>query len=134
MIVYKAKLQETTKANDTIQVYLGNGCFWERQFAYFVVEVTNDAFLRAKLNFSARVGYAGGTAPANGGPVCYHTGDSRDYSRIGMAEVTRIVLDKPRAYSARECAGWLCCMQVLQRNIHVCLHLQLVFQMLMNKV
>ena len=47
-------------------------------------------------NFSAKVGYAGGTAPSSG-PVCYHTGDSRDYSLIGMAEATRIVLDEKDA-------------------------------------
>jgi peptide methionine sulfoxide reductase MsrA len=65
----------------TVQIYLANGCYWERQWAYFLVETTNKEFARSTA----------------GGPVCYHTGDARDYSQIGMGEATRVVLDEAKA-------------------------------------
>ena len=88
---------QSKRPNRTVQIYLANGCYWERQWAYYEVETTHPAFSRSDANFSAKVGYAGGTAPGNGAPVCYHSGDARDYSRIGMAEATRVVLDRSNA-------------------------------------
>ena len=87
--------------SSTIDIYLGNGCFWERQWAYFGVETSaTGAFKRAAKAFSAKVGYAGGRAPSEGNAVCYHTGDARDYSTLGHAEVVRVSLD---ASSAEVC-------------------------------
>ena len=84
----------------TVEIYLANGCFWERQWAYYVVETSAAPFSRAPIDISSKVGYAGGTPPADGnGPVCYHSGDSRDYSTLGMAEAVRVVLDSSRAVS-----------------------------------
>ena len=88
---------QSKRPNRTVQIYLANGCYWERQWAYYEVETTHPAFSRSDANFSAKVGYAGGTRAGNGAPVCYHSGDARDYSRIGMAEATRVVLDRSNA-------------------------------------
>ena len=76
------------------EIYLGNGCFWERQWAYYKVE-TNPVgpFAREPNSFSAKVGYAGGNAPPESEGVCYHSGDSRDYSALGHAEAVRVILD-----------------------------------------
>tara|TARA_B110001452_G_scaffold11469_1_gene9464 strand:- start:55 stop:915 length:861 start_codon:yes stop_codon:yes gene_type:complete len=86
-------------ANGTTAVYLANGCFWERQWAYYVVETTTTPFGRAAIDVSSKVGYAGGhpSAVDTPGPVCYHSGDERDYSTLGMAEAVRVVLDESRA-------------------------------------
>ena len=81
---------EALKAKD--EVYLGNGCFWERQWAYYNLEVA-PPFGRMAEAVTARVGYAGGKAPP-AEAVCYHTGDARDYARLGHAEVVRVTLAK----------------------------------------
>ena len=81
----------------TVAIYLGNGCFWERQWAYFNVETDSEGpFQRAAALFTAKVGYAGGRTPP-GTAVCYHTSDARDYSRLGHAEVVRVSLDAQKA-------------------------------------
>ena len=72
------------------EIYLGNGCFWERQWAYYSIESTE--FGRPNDNITSQVGYAGGSAP-QGDTVCHHSGDGRDYSRLGHAEVVRVQLD-----------------------------------------
>jgi len=86
-----------TAADDTstIDVHLGNGCFWERQWAYYVVETDPDGpFRRAPENVSSLVGYAGGDDPLADAQVCYHTGDdTRDYGALGYAETVRVTLD-----------------------------------------
>lgn len=68
-------------------VYLGNGCFWERQWAYYNLEIA-PPFGRPAPTVSSIVGYAGGRRPAfPGNAVCYHTNDRRnDYSMLGHAE------------------------------------------------
>ena len=73
-------------------VYLGNGCFWERQWAYAVLETDqNGVFRRSRSGVTSIVGYAGGSAHEQ---VCYHTGNaSRDYGPLGHAEVVRVSLD-----------------------------------------
>jgi peptide methionine sulfoxide reductase MsrA len=85
---------------DAVEVYLGNGCFWERQWAYYNVEtLAGGPFARAATSFTAYVGYAGGRDPpaGRGTATCYHTGDERDYSRLGSAEAVRVALDADRA-------------------------------------
>lgn len=82
---------------DTVAIYLGDGCFWERQWAYFVVETdSNGPFNRKALATTSRTGYAGGALPSlvsGKSTVCYHTGDSRDYSLLGHAEVVEVLLE-----------------------------------------
>ena len=83
-----------------IEIYLGNGCFWERQWAYYVVETSaSGPFAREPADFTSKVGYAGGQAPPAGSGVCYHTGDARDYATLGHAEVTRVVLDAATSHT-----------------------------------
>jgi hypothetical protein len=76
-------------------VYFGNGCFWERQWAYVVVE--REELHRSVDQVSAVTGYAGGqSAPTD--TVCYHTDSpATDYEALGHAEVVRVTLDPPRA-------------------------------------
>ena len=95
--------QPTPSGNSTtkeqhIRVYLGQGCFWERQWAYFKVETDDDGpFRRTPSSFSAYVGYAGGKMPNEGGAVCYHTGDDRDYTTLGHGEAVQLELDASSA-------------------------------------
>merc|ERR1719271_1628133 len=56
-------------ANDAIYVTLGNGCFWERQYAYTHVEM--EQFDRKRNEVSALVGYTGSTKAGPNGEVCY---------------------------------------------------------------
>lgn len=81
----------------SVLVYLGNGCFWERQWAYVEIETTD--WHRAPRNVSAKVGYAGGTRTGASGNVCYHCGLAcpDDYSTLGHAEVVQVRLDSPLA-------------------------------------
>lgn len=84
-------------SNATLEVYLGNGCFWERQWAYFNVETNKTGpFSRNAVDFTAYAGYAGGEDPpaGRGTSVCYHTGDARDYAHLGSAEAVRVTLDR----------------------------------------
>ena len=90
-----------------VDVWLGNGCFWERQYAYVNIEqrcalayptpLCADPFNRTGEGVTAVVGYAGGTRASPSGDVCYHhSGDASDgtlYSDLGHAEVVRISLD-----------------------------------------
>jgi len=96
--------------NDSTPIYLGNGCFWERQYAYINIELKCDfvpkptrakctPFHRSLDKLTAVVGYSGGT---NNGPVpCYHPpgwhpGDSSDgslYETLGHAEAVSVELE-----------------------------------------
>ena len=78
-------------------IYLGNGCFWERQWAY--VEVETRAWHRAPENVTSKVGYAGGSRAGASGRVCYHCGllCPDDYSVLGHSEVVQMRLDAPSA-------------------------------------
>ena len=94
---FPARWVHSSAARGAIQIYLGNGCFWERQWAYFEVETDKAGpFGRAPRNFTSKLGYAGGTTVRN--EVCYHTGDARDYSRLGHAEAVRVTLDADKAH------------------------------------
>jgi len=80
------------RGNSTL-LYLGNGCFWERQWAYLNIEMHD--FKRPDAALTSVVGYAGGRAPPENDYVCYHTGDAHDYSSLGHAEVTRVEVENP---------------------------------------
>jgi hypothetical protein len=73
----------------SVFVYLGNGCFWERQWAY--VEIETHTWQRAAVNVSSKVGYAGGSRAGASGRVCYHCGlmCPDDYATLGHAEVVQ---------------------------------------------
>ena len=76
----------------SIFVYLGNGCFWERQWAY--VEIETHTWQRAAVNVSSKVGYAGGSRAGASGRVCYHCGlvCPDDYATLGHSEVVQVRL------------------------------------------
>ena len=76
----------------SVFVYLGNGCFWERQWAY--VEIETHTWQRAAVNVSSKVGYAGGSRAGASGRVCYHCGlvCPDDYATLGHSEVVQVRL------------------------------------------
>ena len=73
----------------SVLVYLGNGCFWERQWAY--VQIETQQWQRPAVNVSSKVGYAGGSRAGANGRVCYHCGFAcpDDYTTLGHAEVVQ---------------------------------------------
>lgn len=73
------------------RVYLGNGCFWERQYAYSNLE--QDKFKRDMVNVTSVSGYAGSVCTGRGGLVCYHGALGSDYGALGHAEVVQVQLD-----------------------------------------
>lgn len=77
--------------NDAIYVTLGNGCFWERQYAYTHVEM--EQFSRKRSDVSAVVGYTGSTKVGDNGEVCYHSYSATDYSTLGHFETVQVKLD-----------------------------------------
>jgi len=81
----------------SVFVYLGNGCFWERQWAY--VEIETQAWHRKPENVSSKVGYAGGSRSGASGRVCYHCGlvCPEDYAGLGHSEVVQVRLDAASA-------------------------------------
>lgn len=88
------------RSPNTTQIYLGNGCFWERMWAYYQLEI-GGSFGRPGPNITSKVGYAGGSrpkTPAGEVPaVCYADSAYRDYAALGHAEVTRVLLDDASA-------------------------------------
>ena len=86
-----AQAPEELRAPNRTAVLLGNGCFWERQWAYYNIE---KAWGRTALQTTSLVGYAGGTG-ADGARVCYKCGwgCSADYEALGHAEVVQVELD-----------------------------------------
>lgn len=77
--------------NDAIYVTLGNGCFWERQYAYTHVEM--DKFHRKRAQVSALVGYTGAMQAGPKGEVCYHSASVVDYSTLGFFETVQVKVD-----------------------------------------
>ena len=73
----------------TTAVWFGEGCFWERQWAYVNLELDKSGpFARANASVSSRVGYAGSLKTAGSGTVCY-----LDYEELGHSEVVIVDLD-----------------------------------------
>ena len=92
----KQARQAVSSSSSRVAVVLGNGCFWERQYAYAMIEYTNPLFERSLYNLSARSGYAGSLKDGVNGRVCYHHagGSSGDiYSTLGHAEGVVVWLD-----------------------------------------
>ena len=75
----------------TMDIFLGNGCFWGRQRLYVELEQTSEVFgPRNASSISSRGGYAGGhRAPA--GRLCYYNAKNEsEYDTSGAAEVVQI--------------------------------------------
>lgn len=77
-------------------VWFGEGCFWERQFAYALLELDPAGpFNRSNASVTSVVGY-GGSLRTDGGHVCYENSDFTDYGTLGHAEQVRITLDSSK--------------------------------------
>uniref|UniRef100_A0A7S2UCK1 peptide-methionine (S)-S-oxide reductase n=1 Tax=Attheya septentrionalis TaxID=420275 RepID=A0A7S2UCK1_9STRA len=77
---------EESDEGGLIDVYFGCGCFWHVQHEF--VEAEKKILGRKDDQLTARAGYAGGTAGAVDGKVCYHNAASvADYGKLGHAEV-----------------------------------------------
>lgn len=106
----------TCVVSKSVDVWLGNGCFWERQYAYANIELSPSqrpclegvgsatcksmySFGRSMYTVTSKVGYAGGITPSTNGKVCYHHEDRPGdvYSTLGHAEVTSVTLDGDKA-------------------------------------
>lgn len=88
-------------ADDTVEVYFGQGCFWHTQHDLVQKEISD--FGRSGLQITARTGYAGGKQEGKGGRVCYHNGSrAPDYAELGHAEVVNfsVPISKLRAVAA----------------------------------
>merc|ERR1711907_87695 len=76
------------------KIWLGNGCFWERQYAYAMLEMNaTGPFKRSNASVTSVVGYAGAKGTGKDGLVCYDTGKSNDYGTLGYAEAVGVQLD-----------------------------------------
>ena len=83
----------------TIDLILGNGCFWALQ--YLVVTKLEEAVLgRDASTINALTGYAGGTRSPTG-RLCYHNANNTDdYGALGHAESVQVTLPADRHASA----------------------------------
>lgn len=77
--------------DEEITIYLGCGCFWHVQ--HEIVEAERALLRREDGALTARAGYAGGTAGAKNGKVCYHNAAQiSDYGSLGHAEVVQVTI------------------------------------------
>jgi len=98
--IVNASVAAAPCVGECTKVYFADGCFWERQFAYVMVEKNEGGpFQRKGGSVTSVVGYAGGKngAKATGkdGLVCYHhSGGNQDntYGHLGHAEAVEITL------------------------------------------
>jgi len=78
-------------------VWFGEGCFWERQYPYTLIELDpKGPFHRNNRTVTSVAGYAGSRIMSiPSGQVCYETATnvSLDYGELGYAESVRISLD-----------------------------------------
>lgn len=82
----KVAMAANEDGEDLVEVYFGCGCFWHVQHEF--VEAEKNILGRTDSQITARAGYAGGTAGALDGKVCYHNAASiADYGKLGHAEV-----------------------------------------------
>jgi hypothetical protein len=91
--------ENATSSNRTkvTVVYFGNGCFWERQYAYTNVEMDESGpFKRPSSEVTSVVGYGGGRGQSSDGLVCYHhAGGNQDntYGSLGHCEVVAVAVE-----------------------------------------
>lgn len=78
-------------------IWFGEGCFWERQYAYVMLEMNAAGpFNRSNASVTSVVGYAGAKGTGDDGLVCYDTGISNDYGALGYCEAVGVQLDAGR--------------------------------------
>jgi len=80
-------------------VWFGEGCFWERQYPYTLLELDQGGpFRRDNASVTSVVGYAGSRRSIQSGQVCYKTAAnvSQDYGDLDYAESVRVSLDHGR--------------------------------------
>merc|ERR1719326_4020 len=83
-----------TPAPSSPQIWFGEGCFWERQYAYVMLELNQTGpFKRSNATVSSVVGYAGAKGTGSDGLVCYDNGSSNDYGKLGHCEVVSVKID-----------------------------------------
>jgi len=87
-----AVIPAPAKAADEVTFYVGAGCYWHVQ--HEVTEAEKKILGRKELQYTAVVGYGGGTKTGKNGKVCYHNllMDS-DYDSLGHTEV--VVVKSP---------------------------------------
>lgn len=81
--------------SNTGHVWFGQGCFWERQWAYVNIELDKKGpFQRSNASVSSRVGYAGSLKTGEDGLVCYanDADPSSSYEGLGHAETVHPTL------------------------------------------
>eukprot|EP00283_Hemiselmis_rufescens_P023113 CAMPEP_0173448630 /NCGR_PEP_ID=MMETSP1357-20121228/41140_1 /TAXON_ID=77926 /ORGANISM="Hemiselmis rufescens, Strain PCC563" /LENGTH=297 /DNA_ID=CAMNT_0014415161 /DNA_START=26 /DNA_END=919 /DNA_ORIENTATION=- len=80
---------------EMVELYVGAGCFWHVQ--HEVTEAERKILGRKQDEYTAVVGYAGGTKTGKDGKVCYHNllMDS-DYGRMGHTEVVVVKVPKSK--------------------------------------
>jgi len=77
-------------AEQTVRIYLGNGCFWARQYL-FVARLEQAALKRQSAEITALAGYAGSTRTGVDSSACYHNAANfSDYDLLGRAEVVQV--------------------------------------------
>jgi len=78
-------------------VWFGEGCFWERQYAYVSIELNQTGpFKRTNSTVTSVTGYAGSKLTGTDGLVCYDNDSSNDYGSLGHCEVVGVQLDQDR--------------------------------------
>merc|ERR1712146_484543 len=76
-------------------VWFGEGCFWERQYSYVMLELNQTGpFKRHNSSVTSVVGYAGAKGTGDDGLVCYATGMSNQYGTLGYCEAVAVKLDE----------------------------------------
>lgn len=79
----------------THDVWFGEGCFWERQYAYVMLELNaTGPFRRDNSSVTSQVGYAGARGTGKGGLVCYdNPGADNQYGELGYCEAVAVQID-----------------------------------------
>ena len=100
MALVSITLHPTASLNGEVDtIWLGNGCFWERQWSYVQIEKAYGRLAAAQI--SARAGYAGGRSAGTDGRVCYGQYDaSTYYGALGHAEVVQISVTDDKMFNA----------------------------------
>lgn len=77
-------------SNDTVDIYVGSGCFWGRQHD-LVTQFERAILNRSDAAVTATGGYAGGRPAPGGDDLCYYNSKNLNvYEDLGHAEVVRV--------------------------------------------
>lgn len=95
--------------DETVSVYLGNGCFWHTQYDMYMVE-KEPPFDRTLEKITSLTGYAGSVRTSPKGYVCYHSWmgvKDSDYGHLGHAEVVQVQLVNETTIARKQFAALL---------------------------